>query len=136
MLKKLQLPPLQDHRRQLNSADHAVQDGGGLVPAPPPEHPVSKARRNIQASTYHNYNFDNPIIRQPANIRRGYIVPCTCKQDRSLETFFFFVVRTVYEWIQLSEETAHASSADAMTSAVSRTPQFEIPVCPLPSPSR
>ena len=65
-----------------------------LVPTLPPEHfltPVSKDRRKVEATTYHNDNFDNPVIRQSANNSRGYFVPAS---QTSLETllwcFFYF----------------------------------------------
>ena len=79
MLKKLQLPPLQDHRRHLKLTT-PFKIVVGLVPALPPEHvltPFSKDRRKIKATTYHNYNFENSIIRQSVNNSRGYVVPAS-----------------------------------------------------------
>ena len=122
MLKKLQLPPLQDHRRHLKLTT-PFKIVVGLVPALPPEHvltPFSKDRRKIKATTYQIYNFDYPIIRQSASNSRGCVISAS-KTDQFRNSFF---VRTVYEWNQLSEETVHAFSADAFTSAVGRTHKF------------
>ena len=56
----------------------------GLMPALPPEHFLtasSKDRRKMTATTYHNCNSDNAIIRQSANNNSGYIVPVQARQN-------------------------------------------------------
>ena len=106
----------------------------GQAPALPPEHfltPCSKDRGKMKATSDHDCNFDDQIIRQSANNSRGYVVPAS--KTEHLETFF------------LSE---HSTNGTSLVKTLSmpplpmpiyicsrQNPQILGPLCCLPSQS-
>ena len=87
MLSYLQLPPLEDRRRQLRLT-MLYKISGGQVPAIPPGFhltPADMSRRRVKPTRYSGCITQNPIQRQAYNNNRGFKIPSY--QDRSIQRF-------------------------------------------------
>jgi hypothetical protein len=122
MLKDLNLPPLEERRRQLRlTLLNKVAEG--LIPALPPEKfltPAVSGRRRVVPTRFQGHDSNNIIERQAVNNARGFRIPTT-KTDQYRNSFF---VRTVAEWNQLSDADLPARPTrptDAVSSASSMT---------------
>ena len=118
MLQELDLPPLEERRRQqrLTMLYKIIE---GKIPALPPQSflsPMDKTKRKIRAKVPTDFITVNIVTKHTSNNTRGYKVP-----DSNTEQYkSSFFVKTVAEWNQLREEVVQASSIAAFKTAVSR----------------
>jgi hypothetical protein len=118
MLRYLQLPPLQDRRRQLRLT-MLYKIAGGLVPAIPPDTfltPADGSRRRVKAKTFADHQTHNIIQRQTYNNNRGFKLP-DAKSEQFRGSFF---IRTPLEWNRLEDSVVQQQTASAFSAAVGR----------------
>ena len=135
MLQELNLPPLQERRKQqrLTTLYKIVK---GHITAMPPENfltPADRSRRRICPTTFKDCSYDNTIARQEIRNSCGLKIPDS-KTEQYKNSFF---VRTVADWNKLEDTvvtvdsvTAFSSAADSVTafsSAVGRVLQGAAP---------
>ncbi|XP_070195592.1 uncharacterized protein [Littorina saxatilis] len=127
MLKNLNLPPLEERRRQLRF-NFLNRISEGLIPALPPDKfltPAASRRRRVIPTRFQGYESSNIIERQAVNNTRGFRIP-TCKTDQYKNSFF---ERTIAEWNQLSDADLPARPAQPASAASSalRLPSSGLP---------
>ena len=115
MLSDLNLPPLEDRRRNIRLA-YFYKVVEGVVPAIPPQKYMTsrKPGRNIRAKNFSDFNTINIVSRSVCNNSRGFAVP-TCKTDQYKNSFF---VKTTLDWIHLSDSFVKCDSVEAFRSAL------------------
>jgi hypothetical protein len=120
MLQDLNLPPLEERRRQLRlSLLYRITEG--LIPALPPHNflvPENTSRRRIRPTRFEGFQSTNIVARQAMNNTRGFRIP----DSRTEQYRSSFFVKTIVEWNQLSEAAVTTGSTSAFTSALGRTP--------------
>jgi len=115
MLRKLELQPLQDRRRDIRLV-LLYRVVMGLVPALPPDQFLvrQRPRRNIKAKTFKDYTTTNFVDNLVTNNSRCLKVPtATCDQYK--HSFF---VKTIVEWNRLPEAVACADSVEGFKAAL------------------
>ena len=128
MLQELNLPPLQERRKQqrLTTLYKTVK---GHIPAMPPENflmPADRNRRIIHPTTFNQFkdcSYDNTIARQEIRNSCGQKIP-NSKTEQYKNSFF---VRTVADWNKLEDTVVTADSVTAFSSAVGRALQGAAP---------
>ena len=127
MLQELNLPPLQERRKQrwLTTLYKIVE---GHIPAMPPENfltPADRNQRRIRPTTFKDCSYDKTIARQEIWNSSGLKIPDS-KIEQCKNSFF---VRTVADWIKLEDTvvTADSVSVTAFSSAVGRALQRGAP---------
>jgi len=114
MLHDLQLPSLQDRRRQLRLTQmYKVVEK--LVPAMPPDHffqPKPAHKRQIKSRTYADCVTSNIVDRSASNNSKSFIVP-HCNTDQYKHSFF---VQTVLDWNQLDDSVVSAKTVECFKS--------------------
>ena len=103
MLQELNLPPLQERRKQqrLTTPYKIVK---GHIPAMPPENflmPADRNQRRIRPTTFKDCSYDNAITRQEIRNSCGLKIPDS-KTEQYKNSFF---VRTVADWNKPLEDT-------------------------------
>ena len=119
MLQDLNLPPLDERRRQARLG-LMYKITGGLIPATAFQNyltPVSASRRRIWPTKYEDFEATNIIDRHEVRNTRGFQLPAY--NTKQYQNSFF--VRTVVDWNHLEENIVKAGSASAFTSALSRS---------------
>jgi hypothetical protein len=118
MLQDLELPTLQERRRQqrLTTLFKILE---GNIPAIPPDTfltPIDKNKRKIKLVTFSDSVTNNIVSKYVYNNTRGYKVP-----DASTEQYQrSFFVQTVIDWNKLDEEVVKAGSVAAFSAAINR----------------
>ena len=126
MLQELNLPPLQERRKQqrLTTPYKIVK---GHIPAMPPENfltPADRSRRRIRPTTFKDCSYDNTIATQEIRNSCGLKIPDS-KTEQYKNSFF---VRTVAaDWYKLEDTVVTADSVTAFSSAVGRLLQGAAP---------
>ena len=128
MLQELNLPPLQERRKQqrLTTLYKTVK---GHIPAMPPENfltPADRNRRRIRPTTFKDFSYDNTIARQEIRNSCGLKIPDS-KTEQYRNSFF---LRTVADWNKLENTVVTADSVTAFSSAVGRVLQGAAPPPP------
>jgi len=117
MLNNLNLPPLEERRRQQRlSLFNKITEG--LIPALPPENfltPAATGRRKIRPKMFRGFETGNILQRQSINNTRGYKIPSS-NTDQHKHSFF---VKTAFEWNQLTDNTIDAMTTDPTSAAPS-----------------
>lgn len=116
MLEQLELPSLQDRRKQLRlTFMYKVVEG--LVPAINIREYLSPQgnRRSIRTRKYKDYISDNIVERSVCNNSKCY-KPVFANTLNFKNSFF---VRTVIDWNKLSEEQVNATSIDSFKNRIS-----------------
>jgi hypothetical protein len=118
MLRDLNLPPLQERRKQMRLVTF-YKIVNGEIPALPPndfltpnEH--GRTRRTIRPKTFTDCVTTNPIARHAIDHPKGYKVPESTTEQYTSSYF----VRTVVDWNQLKKDIVEAKSATAFSAAV------------------
>ena len=110
MLQDLNLPPLQERRKNI-CLTLLYKIVSGLVPAIPPEDylkPIQNKRR-IRPTTFEGYSSINFVQNYQVNNSQGLTVP-TAKTEIYKNSFF---IRTIKDWNILEEETVTATSLES-----------------------
>ena len=118
MLTYLQLPPLEDRRRQLRLT-MLYKIAGDLVPAIPSKNflrPADPTKRKVRPTKYEDFISKNPLQRQVHNNSRAFVIPPT-RTEQYKGSFF---VRTPLEWNQLDNAIVQQQTANAFCSALCR----------------
>ena len=118
MLGELNLPPLQERRKQQRLRT-LYKIAENKIPALPPNSfltQMDKSKRKIVPKIFPGFETKNIVKKYSYNNSRGYIVP----DSRTEQYKCSFFVRTVEEWNQLTEEAVQASSVAAFETALSR----------------
>ena len=116
LLHKLDLPPLQDRRKQLRLIFfYRVVEG--LVPAIPPHKFVTQQRpsRQIRSTRNTHYITQNIVEQYTRNNNRCYTIK-PCRTDQYRNSFFH---RTVIDWNHLDNSTVNADSITTFKRLVS-----------------
>ena len=89
MLSYLQLPSLEDRRRQLRLTMLYKISGGQVPTMPPGFHltPADMSRRPVKPARYSDCIMQNPIQRQAYNNSRGFKIPAA-RTDQYRGSFF------------------------------------------------
>jgi hypothetical protein len=121
MLKDLQLPPLQERRKELRLTTFYKIAGEHIKALPPSQFlvPERKTRRKITAKTFTDCVTKNIIAKYVVKHSRGYKIPESNGSEQYTSSFF---VKTVVDWNQLEESTVQAKTVAAFKAAVSREP--------------
>ena len=125
MLQELNLPPLQERRKQqrLTTLYKIVK---GHIPAMPPENFLTPADRSwgrIHPTTFKDCSYDNTITRQEIRNSCGLKIPDS-KTEQYKNSFF---IRTVADWNKLEDTVVTVDSVTAFSSAVGRVLQGAAP---------
>ena len=118
MLEDLNLPPLQQRRKQqrLTTLYKIIE---GHIPALPPGDfltPADTNKRKIKPKIFPGFETKNIVKKYTYNNSRGYIIP-----DHSTEQYkCSFFVRTVADWNELAEKVVQAGSVTAFSAALDR----------------
>ena len=115
MLSDLNLPPLEDRRRNIRLA-YFYKVVEGVVPAIPPQKYLTsrKPGRNIRAKNFGDFNTINIVSRSVCKTSRGFTVP-SCKTDQYKNSFFG---KTTLDWNNLSDSFVKCDSVEAFRSAL------------------
>jgi hypothetical protein len=117
LLKKLDLPTLQDRRKQLRLCFfYKVVEG--LVPAIPPQNFLvpQKSGRLIRSNRDPGFVSNNIIDTYTRNNDRCYSIK-PCKTDQFRNSFFY---HTAVEWNALDNSVVHAESADSFKTLLTK----------------
>ena len=117
MLKDLELPELQERRKQLRLI-FLYKIVEGLTPAIPPADYLKpiEVKRRIRATRYTGFETSNIVTAHEKNNSRCFANP-PAKTQVYRNSFF---VKTIREWNQLDETIVTAPSADAFKSRLVR----------------
>ena len=113
LTQELELPPLQERRKNLRLA-YVYRVVEGLVPALAPEHyfVTRKPGRGIKAKLFADYQATNVVETQSINNTKGFTVP----QAHSGLYKNSFLVRTIIDWNHLDEDLISAPSVESFKS--------------------
>ena len=125
MLNNLNLPPLEERRKQ-QRLGLLLKIIDGQIPAMPPEDfliPAASGRRKIKPTKFAGFSSNNIIERQAVNNSRGFKVP-TSNTDQHKYSFF---ARTVLEWNHLADNDIPAGPTSAASTAPGGLPSRPAP---------
>ena len=110
MLHNLELPPLQDRRKELRLV-LLYKIAGGLLPAIPPDPYLtpSRPKRKIKARSFGDFVASNPIVKHQRINDRCFELPEAA--TKVYENSFF--VKTIADWNQLTNSIVSAPSTEA-----------------------
>ena len=117
MLDFLDLPPLEERRRQL-MLTMLYKIAQGLVPALPADAFLTAAdrnRRRIRPTAYEGYETHN-ILQGQANNSRCFKVP----PSKTVQYRGSFFVKTVVEWNTVKDDIINLPTSNAFSSAIWR----------------
>ena len=117
MLKELELPSLQERRKQLRLI-FMFKVVEGLVPAMPSDQlfkPRNTNKRHIKTRKFENCVSNNLVERSATNNSKPYVVPRSFT-DQFRNSFF---VRTVNDWNQLEEDCVTSTTIEQFKKRIS-----------------
>ena len=122
MLKNLNLPTLQERRKELRMT-LLFKVAKDLLPAIPPENYLKPKRetRNIQPTThtkYKDYKTKNLVDKYETKHSKCYQIPQTRNPSGPYSQSFF--VRTIVDWNKLKNTTVTAESVDSFKTQLKR----------------
>ena len=124
MLQELQLPLLEDRRRQQRlTMLHKIANK--QVPGIPPDNflrqseRVCQSKRKIKPTAFPGFEVKNPVMKQVVNNTRGFAVPTGCRTKQYANSFF---VKTPHEWNMLNDDLVTLESAREFAKAVATLP--------------
>ena len=117
MLENLELPSLEERRRQLRLA-LLFKISKGLIPALPEDKFLTKiqAKRQIKPKSYTDYQSNNIVTKQ-ARVNNNCYQVQTAKTIQRQNSFF---IRTVVDWNQLSDKTISAKTLDSFKNNIAK----------------
>ena len=116
MLQKLDLPTLQERRKQ-QRLTFLFKVARGLVPAIPPEDYLTKVKENkrlIKPTLKADFVQTNFVARQARNHNNCFVLP-PAKTDIYKNSLF---VRTVSDWNSLSQTTVSVDTVQSFKTAL------------------
>ena len=115
MLSDLNLPPLEDRRRNIRLAYfYKVVEGGGTSNTASEIPDKQKTRKKHSSKNFSDFNTINIVSRSVCNNSRGFTIP-SCKTDQYKNSFF---VKTTLDWNHLSDSFVKCDSVETIRSAI------------------
>ena len=116
LLKKCNLPPLQEKRRHLHlTLYYRIVEG--LIPALPPEKFLQQQRPGRQIRTRQLDGKKNPVNKYARHNDIPYVVT-HCNTEERKNSFF---PRTTVDWNQLKNSVVHTNSVESFETLVAKT---------------